>query len=226
MLSTSLFHRHCNRSNVSTNHRSNSPQTIRISSSIAPPSIRMVWASNSQRLPLALQLNHGLGWAAKNHRHDRWWFPSIAATSGPQILASSRQIHNNQSEIVGWCGSGVERTHQAVFSWWWIRMQKSADTSMLRLGCWQGKTPLPSPHPSANILNNQLLLAVDVAVGFTQQTIHIWARWWGTNRWCNRWHKSTRRWVLRQENQQMRNTGLLRTHLRWGWGCWNGSKRQ
>jgi hypothetical protein len=106
MLRTSLFHRHCNRGNVSTNHRSNTPQTIRISSSIAPPSIRMVWASNSQRLPLAVQLNHRLGSAAKNHRRDLWWFPSIAAASGPQLLASSAQTHNNQSSVFGWSGLG------------------------------------------------------------------------------------------------------------------------
>jgi hypothetical protein len=222
MLPTSFFQRHCNRSNVSTNHRSNTPQTIRISSSIAPPSIRMVWVSNSQRLPLAVQLNHGLGWAAKNHWCDRWWFQAIAAASGPQRLASSMQIHNNPSAVLGWRGLGVECHHRSVVLTMLDLGQNSPDLSMLRLGCWHGKTPLPSLHPSANILNNQLLIAGVAARGFRQQTIHIWGRWCCTNRW----HISNLRWVLRLENRQIKSAGLSRIYLRWGWGCGKGLRRQ
>jgi hypothetical protein len=57
----------------------------------------------------AIQLNHWLGWAAKNHRRDRWWFPSIAATSGPQnpsIIKANIQQSIRDSRVV-WFGCGT-----------------------------------------------------------------------------------------------------------------------
>jgi hypothetical protein len=85
----------------------------------------------------------------------------IGAISDPQLLTSSIEIHNNQSAMVGWCGSGVEHTHRLVV----LTMADSGKNiarsidAPIGLLTRQSKTPLPSPHSSANILNNQLLIA-------------------------------------------------------------------
>jgi hypothetical protein len=72
-------------------------------------------------------------------------FGPIAATSDPHLLASSTQIHNNQSVVVGWCGLGVQRHHRSVV----LTMMGSGENIDRSVNAPIRLLLLPNTHPNA-----------------------------------------------------------------------------
>jgi hypothetical protein len=69
----------------------------------------------------------------------------IGATSDPKLLASLAQIHNNQSSVVGWCGSGVQHHHQSAI----LMMMDSGENIDMCIDVPIRLLLLPNTHPNA-----------------------------------------------------------------------------